>query len=385
MSSKIKSFFRRISKDHGGGGAAKAGVSVEGQLSDDRKFSASAAGVIVPSKRSHSKEILDVDEPTAVTTKENCSGKPLKYKKMSGQRQETRDTIDEADELMETEAVHYRSGETATSSNVSKEVTARSKTNTNMATTQTVTVSRPSSSSSASSKESARSKSDSSQVSATITINSLVPEQSSVDQISSASNKGEPIPPLRRNSKDIVDGGAKRHYALKNASESGGNGSTEPVKSVSITKLQADEPTYSDTKSEIVSATAKVISNTAQQRKLSPTKSYLSSDFPSHPKNSLTASKSHPSHLLSSDFSLSETLEKVPATKRVKKSREDDSEYDDENTVKNLKDKITSLEKMISDLVKNAEIKKQEIAALKMEIKRLKVSTICILFTVRFR
>ena len=361
MSSKLKSFFRRISKDHGGGGGGGATKSSSAASDPEvRKASSSAPPSILPSKRGHrdQESSASTDDLTSSSSKDKSvvGGKPQKFKKMSAPplTRHVPVTIRENSEAMETESIVAPAEEGpvgspggVTSSNVC-----------------------------------------SGGVSATITINSVIPQVGSPTSttpviVDSTLKNEDPKAPVRRNSKDTPDGSRKQGYSLSKGS--GSSKDQHPVKSVSITKLEGNS-------SEVVSAQPQQQAGSASsptggtrvvsvQRKLSPTKELLSSQF--------SKSRGQQNHEdLGGNSSSSSGVRKISASttgstsgsKKFKKNlAEEDSaataeEGDEEANVTLLKEKIKGLEKMVSDLVKNSEIKRQEIAALKMEIKRLKVS-----------
>ena len=357
MSSRIKSFFRRISKDHSSGRSHQSSHESDApESANSRKLSAPAS--LVPSKRGHTKD-LDALAPAPDDNQSNHSsskgdkfGKP-KYKKMSNTSSNQQEGIPESDENMDivaksVDATKCTFQSIPTTRATIETVTALGSASEHSSAPQTIVVSESSELILGSNATVP------SQVSATITINSRVPELGcGVSPAVDVSTGTEPSLMIRRLSNDITDASSKQMYSIKQPPTS----TNEPVKSVSITKLENSE-LHIDAKRRIPSSSS--TTNCSNQRKLSPSKNYhISSDFAPDIKSSSTGDD---------NFSRSHT---VAGSKKVKR---EGKESEEDLHAKFQAEKMSRMEKMVSDLVKNAEIKKQEIAALRMEIKRLKVS-----------
>ncbi|KAF2356663.1 Calponin domain [Trinorchestia longiramus] len=383
----------RISKDHGGSKSSQASEldPASAASGEARKLSAPS---VLPAKRGHGRELdgLDPNNPNANSKKDDKSFKPVKFKKMSGATQK------DANELIpeEQEAMEVTTSCTVQSLNIPA-VEVQSVTPLKSCPPQTIVVPARSGSSTFYDKVNScelSATSESPPVSAMITINSVVPQLSSTATPAVDTTKNallddakhslfvEPVAPARRNSKCSKED-EKAVQPSKKTGDSVSGVNVEPVKSVSITKLEnnvKDEITKQEetTKKETDVVADKVV--TKVERKISPVKNYwLDSDVsvstPMAKSTPVVAPVKKDAEASATGAAASDSSRKVSTDVKKSAKKENAAFTDELNAEENAKyaqEKVTRLEKMVSDLVKNAEIKKQEIAALKMQIKRLK-------------
>ena len=190
-------------------------------------------------------------------------------------------------------------------------------------------------------------------VSATITINSLVPEPSGSVATTSHLNIGSTAVVVTPSSSikhdkptelDTTDNGVSKTYNVSQIVNKKSPDSPGTIKSISITRLKNDEVLHPQLKDSMASVRPKSSAG-------------FSSKF--------TSDESQSTKNRNSDSCSSRTN----CNEKAKHSENVTSEAD----AKIATEKAARLERMVSDLVKNAEAKKQEIASLRMEIKRLKV------------
>ncbi|XP_047739662.1 cytospin-A isoform X3 [Hyalella azteca] len=384
----------RISKDHGG---SKPSSEQEVGASAGELRKVSAPSVLLPVKRSHGREgdgVFSSTDPGFLSNKEDKSSKPVKFKKMSNTF--PKDTnIPEEQEIMEvTSAPTVQSMPVPT-------VEVHTVTALKSCPPQTIVVPTRSGSSTFYDKVvDMTTKSEGPAVSAMITINSVVPQLSStatpavdISKKSVLENTKhslvvEPVAPARRNSKSSKEDECSQ--LPKNPSDAVSGVSVEPVKSVSITKLENDTECKSKTRDEILTKEVSVPEKTIAkvEKRISPTKnnptsaetSAVASSKSTNQTNQVQPAKQAPtggneSKKLTDHSSSIDSSQNATSDSKKLNIKENETFCEDLNAEENAKytqEKVIRLEKMVSDLVKNAEIKKQEIAAFKMQIKRLK-------------
>lgn len=371
MSSRIKSFFRRISKDHGGGKPSHSSDIDIPPSAEARK--SSAPSILLPVKRGLKEHDAFGAESGTSSKKDDKSGKPVKFKKMSLAFQKDLDPkIPE--ETMETTPPCTVQCVPVAPADVQTVTSLKS------CPPQTIIVpARSGSSTFYDTPLDVPAKTESA-VSATITINSVVPQLSSTATPAVDSTKNtvidstchslvvEPVVPARRNSKNVKEEDKKGPATMKGNDAAIGV-SLEAGKSVSITKLEND---LSNARNKTSSDSPDGKAASKMQRKVSPSKNYkVAAEVAAPSKTTVSSAKETNSTVALSDSERKTGVElKKVSKKDVNASTE---ELNAEENAKYNQEKVVRLEKMVSDLVKNAEIKKQEIAALKMQIKRLKV------------